>query len=63
MVEGGGVEADRLALAPVERDGKVGAVDRLNGAGRAVDDARLLVGRRELDAVAGGEGKAAVRGR
>ena len=61
MIEIRRVEIDRLGLAAVETDGKMGAVDRLDRAGVAVVDAELLVVAGELDAVAGAELKAAVR--
>ena len=62
LSEGSGVEGDRFGLRPVEPHGDMRAVDRLDGAGGAVVDAGLLVGRGELDAVARRKFMAAVRG-
>src|SRR5690348_11310787 len=56
LVEIRRVEIDCLALAAVELDRKVGAVDRLDRAGSAIVKAGLLVGRGELDAVASSKG-------
>src|SRR4051794_40522607 len=46
------IEIDHPARAAIQLDREMRAVDRLDGAGVAVMDAGLLVGRGELDSIA-----------